>query len=109
MKLIGNQPIQIIQGDTKDYKIKFENDINDLIDRIVITSENLNIEENLVFDVREKFWAYKFKSNETNIAPSDFYSYDITVFFKDGDVTSETGIPLKIIDKKNPVENIYGE
>lgn len=104
MKLTGNKPIAIIQGDTKDYKIQFTNDINDLIEYIIFTSKLLNIEEKMQYNATEKYWVYSFASGVTDVAPSDFYSYDITIYFKDGDITSETGIPLKIIDKQNPVE-----
>lgn len=107
MKLIGNQPIKIIQGDTHEYKIKFENDINELIERIVFTSKNLEIEENMEFIGDENYWRFRFSASQTDIPPSDFYSYDITIFFKDGDIISETGVPLRIIDKRNPVENLY--
>ena len=104
MKLIGNQPISIIQGDTKDYKIKFDDDINDLIESIFLTSEDLDINEKMTFSEDEKTWTYKFGALKTQIDPSDFYSYDITINFKDGDILSETKIPLKIIKKENPVD-----
>ena len=49
MKLMGNLPISIIQGDSYEYKIKFENDIDDLIEKVVITSEDLNIDSEMTF------------------------------------------------------------
>ena len=70
MKLMGNLPISIIQGDS---------------------------------------YSYKFTPSVTDTNPSDFYSYDITILFKDKDILSETKIPLKIIKKENPVEDIYGD
>ena len=104
MKLIGNQPISIIQGDTKEYKIRLDG-LYDLIDYIYFTSKDLGIEEKMTYDNDEKCWVYRFSPVTTSVDPSDHYSYDITIYFKDGDITSETGIPLKIIKKKNPVEN----
>lgn len=110
MKLIGNVPICIIQGDTRDYKIKFEDGFDDLIDKIIFTSKDLEIEEEMTYLNDEKSWIYSFTSVQTQVEPSDFYSYDITIYFKDGDILSETKIPLKIVKKENPVENpVYGE
>ena len=109
MKLMGNLPISIIQGDSYEYKIKFENDIDDLIEKVVITSEDLNIDSEMTFVPTEKYWSYKFTPSVTDTNPSDFYSYDITILFKDKDILSETKIPLKIIKKENPVEDIYGD
>lgn len=105
MKLIGIQPISIIQGDTRPYKIKFDRGLDDLIDHIFFTSKDLNIEEKMEYLEDEKCWQYYFDSATTSIDPSDYYSFDITVIFKDGDVLSSTKNPLKIIRKENPVES----
>ena len=109
MKLIGNKPIKIIQGDSYEYKIKFSQEINTLIEKIYLTSEDLTISSEMEFDEVNEVWSFKFLPTKTNVEPSDYYTYDITIKFKDGDVLSETGINLTISTKQNPVENILGE
>lgn len=107
----GNKPIKVIKGDTYPYIIKFKNkDIAYTIKEIWFTSNALNIREKFIYHEDDNIYEYIIDSQKTlNVKPSCYYTYDVTIIFNDESVLSETGIPLIVVDKKNPLEEFLYE
>lgn len=108
MKLIGNIPIRIIQGDTYPYIIRFKDpNLANFISEIWFTSQALNIEEKFTYHKEENVFEYMITPEKTQcVKPSEYYTYDITIKLNDDMIISETAIPLIVVCKENPVEEV---
>jgi hypothetical protein len=106
-QLYGNKKIKIIQGDSYTYQIQFvDESISDLVDRIVFSSTALEISEDMTVSTvnSRTVYTYEFSALDTaDLDTSLFYTFDITVYFIDGKVISQSGLTIQILQKENPV------
>lgn len=104
-KVIGNKPISIIQGDTLSYRMRVGGVSIENIQKIVFTCRYLNLEKELTLTQDENYndvYVLEYTADETEIWKAVETTFDITIFFVEGVVASETGIAFIVREKRNP-------
>ena len=95
----GNSPIIFIQGDTFVYQISIADKSFESIDKVVFSCDALSMEQEMIKDSENEQFIYTFLSEITSLWVPLQTTFDIVVYYTDGAVESQTGIPL-IIKKR---------
>lgn len=107
-ELVGNTPIKIVQGATKKVRRKFDEVKTALIDKVILTCNELNINAELDLLENGEF-VYVFEAEETAEFEPMKTTYDVTVINLDGSVDIETHIPFIVFKRENPIPSEENE
>ena len=100
--IIGNKPIKVIQGATKDIRRKFDTEVTQNIASVVISCNELGL--NFTLDKTENGeFTHRLSSSLTATFAPQTTTYDMTVTYTDGSVGIETGIPFVVEERINPI------
>lgn len=101
-KLVGNTPIEMVQGATTSIRRKFSTEETLLIDKVFLTCKALCLCVEL-----DKMENGEFVFTITDELSSTFQptiaTYDLTVKYLDGSTAIQTGVPLKVVKRQNPL------
>lgn len=97
----GNSPVVFIQGDTYIYEVTFKDRDFSEVNKVVFSCIALSINKQMHRDTDNEKFVYTFTSTETAKWIPLETTFDIKVFFTDGTIESETGIPLVIVKRMN--------
>lgn len=101
--VLGNEKIELIQGDDYIYDICLTNEDYSDVDKITFTCKALDINAQMIGDPDTKRFTYTISKTLTaQFIPLET-TYDITIDFTDSTRESQTGIPLIIYRKQNPI------
>lgn len=107
-KLVGNIPIEMVQGSTLNIRRKFDDSELELISKVYFICKDLNICGEF-----EKLPSGEFVYTITDEVSENFKpivtTYDMTVEYLDGTVAIETGISFVVNRRYNPVTCGGGE
>lgn len=98
----GNEPIELIQGDSYTYEIHFtEPTIFAQVDSITFSSDALSLKGKMSRDEEHQSFYYHISAQQSEKYIPLETCFDIIVHFNNGTIESETGIPLKIHKRHN--------
>lgn len=101
--IIGNKPIKVIQGTTKDIRRKFNADVTETISSVHIVCDALHLNVELSLTGNGEF-TYRLPANVTLQYKPMVTTYDMKVVYSDGSIGVQTGIPFVVIERQNPDE-----
>lgn len=78
----GNQKIRLIQGDCYKFNIKFDDNSQALVSRVVLTCQAQNISEDFYYDKESNTWKLELESEDTINYAASGASYDLTAILK---------------------------
>ena len=97
----GNTPIIFIQGDTFVYQVAFSDRPFETIDKVVFSCDALSLEQEMIKDTENKKFVYAFLAEITDLWIPLQTTFDIIVYYVDGPIETQTGIPLIIKKRYN--------
>lgn len=103
---IGDEEIVIINGDTFNLAVDFNNLSGQLIDKIIFSSKGINFTKAFdKLDDKINSFLLIINSIETEDFSVGVFDYDLTVIFQNGDIeTISYKSKLKILKKTNPID-----
>lgn len=101
-KLVGNVPIELVQGSTTNIRRKFKSTEVVLIDKVYFSCKELGLCAELEKTENNEF-IYTITDELSSTFPPMITTYDLTVQYLDGSVAIETGVVLKVFKRKNPL------
>lgn len=108
-ELVGGIPFIIVQGATKKTRFKFDEPINQLITNAYFSCSKLNLTYELQ---KNEYGEYEFTIDEETSKNLQAISttYDISVRINEKIVAIQTGIPLIVKKRQNPLNlgEVYG-
>ena len=100
--IVGNKPIVVIQGATKDIRRKFCETVTPNIDTVQIVCNDLGLNATLAKTENDEF-TYRLTDAQTGAFPVIDTTYDMVVTYTDGAVGIQTGVQFKVVERQNPV------
>lgn len=100
--LVGNIPIEIVQGATKTTRLKFDKVLTRLINEVFFTCEKLNLKYKLEKNEYEEFQFTIDEETSKSLQPTNT-TYDISVRINNDVVAIQTGVPFIVKKRQNPL------
>ena len=100
--IVGNKPIIVVQGATKDIRRKFSESVTQNIESVSIVCNDLGLNLSLAKTEGGEF-TYRLNDNVTGKFPVTNTTYDMVVTYTDGAVGIQTGVPFKVVERQNPI------